>query len=278
MDRGDEARLAGGRDGNWDGDGRTGWERLREEPVVEEAGVPLTAFRVEDPELRSPPGRTEPIAGDRDLCPLPDDIPSEPDPRSTSQLQAHPRRLGDRMRHGRGEPRRLEDDKQGLGAPGEGDQSTETILEGRTAKARVQSRRQVDDEQVHRPGREESAGQGQAVGQRPGGEDHQPLQPDPTGDRLDRVERSGEIQPGHDRARGLGLRGESQGEGGPAAGGVAAQGHACGSGQAAGPEDGIEGREPGRDDLAREALSRCERGRLSRTGHVSRAGHVSRTW
>ncbi len=225
-----------------------GW--LREEPVPEEAGIPLAALRVEDPELRPAPRWTEPVACDGHLRPLPDDVPPEADPRSAGQFQAQPGRLGDGMGDGRGEPRRLENDEEGLGSTGQGGQPVEAILEGRATNARVEARRQVDEQQVHRPRREERTGQGQAVGQRLGREDDEPLQPDAAGDRLDRIERPGEVQPGDDGARGLGLRGESQGEGSSAARRVPAEGHAHRSRQAAGPEDGIECRKPGRDDLA----------------------------
>lgn len=225
-----------------------GW--LREEPVPEEAGIPLAALRVEDPELRPAPRWTEPVACDGHLRPLPDDVPPEADPRSAGQLQAQPGRLGDGMRDGRGEPRRLKDDEEGLGSTGQGGQPVEAILEGGATNARVEARRQVHEQQVHRPRREERTGQGEAVGQRLGREDDEPLQPDAAGDRLDRIERPGEVQPGDDGTCDLGLCGEPQGEGGPAARRVAAEGHARRSRQAARSQDGIECRKPGRDDLA----------------------------
>ena len=241
---------------------------------MEETGVPLTAFRVEDPEFRPPPRRTEPVAGDGHLRPLPHDVPPQTDPRAARQLEAHPGRLGDDMGHRGAEVRWLEDHEECLGAPGEGDQSMEAILERRATDARVQSWRQVDDQQVHRPGREEGTGQGQAIGQCPGREDHQPLQSDPASDRLDRIERSGKVQPRHDGARGLDFRGQPQGESGPAAGSIAPHGHARGSWQAAGPEDGIERREPGRDDVPCRADITCRDGVPCRADVTRRSGHL----
>lgn len=223
---------------------------------MEEAGIPLAALRVEDPELRPPPRRTEPVAGDGHLRPLAHDVPSETDPRPAGQLQAHPRRLGDDVCHGWGEPRGLEDHEERLRAASQGDEPVKAILEGRALHARIQARWQVDQEEIDRPCREERAGQRETVGQRLGREDDEPLQPDPASDRLDRIERAGKIQPGDDRTGGLGLGGEPQGESGPAARGVPAQGHAGRSGQAAGAEDGVECREAGRDDLAAGQLRR----------------------
>lgn len=222
-----------------------------EQPIVEQAGIPLAALRVEDPQLRMSPRRTEPVASDGHFRPLPDDVPPETDPRPAGQLETQPRRLGDGMGDGLGETGRLEDDEERLGPTSQGDQPMEAILEGRPTNTGVQAGREVDQQQVHRPGREERAGEGKSVGQRPGRKDDEPLQPDPASDRFDRIERPGEIQPGHDGAGGLGLRRKPQGEGGPPTRGISAQSHARRSRQAARPEDGVECREPGRDDLAR---------------------------
>ena len=61
-----------------------------EEIVPAEAGVTLTAFRVEDPERRPAPRRAVPVAGDQRLGSLADDVATEPDPRAAGELQAKP--------------------------------------------------------------------------------------------------------------------------------------------------------------------------------------------
>jgi hypothetical protein len=74
-------------------------EVVAEEVVASETAVALPSVRVEDLELRPPPRRAEPIAGDRHLGPLADDVAPEPDPRPAGELEAEARRFGD----GRGE-------------------------------------------------------------------------------------------------------------------------------------------------------------------------------
>ena len=107
---------------------------------------------------------------------------------------------------------------------------------------------QVQEEQVHRATGQERAGDGQTLVQRRRGDDDEPLEIDAAGDGLHRIEGAGEVQPGHHRALGLGLGGDPEGEGRPAAGAVAADGDTGRSRQAAGPQDRIERREPGVDD------------------------------
>jgi hypothetical protein len=74
-------------------DGQAGQRRVRraarigEECVALEAGVSTAALGVQDPQLCPATRRPEPIPADNHLGALPDDIPTEPDPRSTGQLQ-----------------------------------------------------------------------------------------------------------------------------------------------------------------------------------------------
>ncbi len=233
-----------------------------EEPVVEETGVPLAALRVEDPKLRPASRRTEPVARDRHLRPLPDDVPPEADPRPPGQLEAQPGRRGDGPGDGRRGVGRLQDDEEGLGPAGQGDEPVETVLERAAPDARVRPRREVDHEEVHRARREERAGEREAVRHGRRRQDDEPLRADAAGDGLDRVECAGEIEPGDDRTRDLGLRGEPERERGPTARGIAAEGHARRARQPAGPEDGVERGEPGRDDLvARQVRRSRERDR-----------------
>ena len=81
--------------GPFEGD-RGGWvgDLIGEEVDSTEAGVALTALRVEDPERHPAPRRAVPIAGDQRLGSLADDVPPETDPRAPGELQAKPGRSG----------------------------------------------------------------------------------------------------------------------------------------------------------------------------------------
>jgi len=85
-----------------------------------EAGIALATLRVEDPELRSPPRRPEAVADDHHLRSLADDVPAEPDPGPSGELQPEAGRLPERLSKARREVRRLEEDEHRVGAPGEG--------------------------------------------------------------------------------------------------------------------------------------------------------------
>lgn len=230
-----------------------------------EAGVAFAAVRVEDPERGPATRRAGPIAGDDHLRSLADHVPTEPEPRSTDQLEANPGRLADGRRDARDEPRRLEDDEADPRPPGERREPAETVGD---ASGALEARREVDDEDVDGPAREQRAGDRQPLLGVGRGQDHEPLRPDPPGDGLDGVEGRGEVQPGGDGAGGLGLRDEPQGERGPPAREVAPEGQAEAPRQAAGAEDGVELREPGRDDPGRIPLGpqvrRLERHRRQR--------------
>jgi hypothetical protein len=132
-----------------------------EEVVAKEAGVPVAAIRIEDPELRPPSRRTGSIAGDDHLRSLPHDIPPQADPRPASQLQAYSQRLAERRGHARGEPRRLEHDEQDPGPASEGGETVEAIRD--PPGAGDGPGRQVEDERVHRPGGEERPRHRQAL-------------------------------------------------------------------------------------------------------------------
>ena len=216
---------------------------LVEEGRPAEASVPRAAIRVQDPDLRPATRRPEAAAGHLDLGPLSDDVVAEPDPGPTLELQAEPeagiqRPVGPASR-------RLEDDEQGTGPPGERGEAAEGVDEpGRPAEPG----RQVEEEQVDGPALEERARHRERLLDRGRCHDHEPLEPDAAGDRLDRVEGALEVDVRHDRARGLGLRDEPQREGGPAARGVATQREASGPRDAPGSEDGVELGEPCRHD------------------------------
>ena len=155
--------------------------------------------------LRPPPRRPEPVPGNRHLRLLADDVASEPDPRSAGELEAEAGRLGD----GRGEAR---------GQVGRS-RATRSVSARRARAARRRSRSATRAAVVPGSGRggrsmtrrstERPARSAPAI-DRPsssvsGVRTTSQSRPDAAGDRLDRVERAGEVQPGDDRAVGLGL-------------------------------------------------------------------------
>jgi hypothetical protein len=68
--------------------------------LAAEAGVSLAAVCIEDSERRPPAGWAGPIAGDDHLRSLADDVTTEANPRSTSQLETDSRRLANGSGHG----------------------------------------------------------------------------------------------------------------------------------------------------------------------------------
>jgi hypothetical protein len=221
---------------------------VAEEVLVVEAAVPLSSLRVEDPELRLPPRWAEPVAGDGHRRSLADDVAPEPDPRSAGELQAEAGRFGDGRHETSGQAGWFEGDEERFRAASKRGEVAKTVRDAGRRGAGVRTRRQVDDEEVDRPTGEQGAGDGQTLVERFGGQHDEPVQPDAASDRFDRVEASGEVEPGNDRAVDLSLRGEAEGEGRLAGARLAPNGDAGAPRQAAGPEDRIEGREPGPDD------------------------------
>ncbi len=253
---------------------------IGEERVAQEAGVPATPLRVEDPNLCSTPRRPEPVPADEHFGALPDDIPAEADPRSTGQLQPKRCRRGDGGRQLLPESRWLEDDEQHAGPPGKGGEALEAIGQaGRTfrrtvvpgvARCRhiapgvaprrwVPGRgaagpsvvRQVDDEDIHRPTREERPGHRDPFIRRRGLHDDEPFQTDPPGHRLDRIQAPRKVHPGGNRAASLGLGNEPQCQGRPAARGFSAQRDRRIAGHPTRPEDRIQGGKAGPDHPVR---------------------------
>jgi len=222
---------------------------VAEEVVAGETGVALTTLRVEDPESRSPPRRAVAVAGDERFGPLADDVATEPDPRPSGELETDTGRLGDGRGQTTRETRWFEDDEERLRASSECRQTTEPVGDaGRAIRSGEATTGQIEDEQVDRSTGQQRATDGQTLIQCFRRDHDEPLEADPAGDRLDRVETAREVQPGHDRALRLGLRREPQDEGRPTARSIATDRDTGRSGQAAGPEDGVEGREPGADD------------------------------
>ena len=195
----------------------------------------------------SPADRTG--SGRRSPPPLADDVASEPDPRPAGELEAEAGRFRDGGREAGGQAGRLEGDEERLRPAGEGrGRADATVGDLGGGRAGVRARRQVDDEQVDRSAGEQRPGNREALVERVRRQDDEPVEADAAGDGLDRVEGAGEVQPGDDRAVGLGLRGEAEGEGRLARAGVAAQGDAGAPGQPTGTEDRVERGEAGPDD------------------------------
>ena len=154
---------------------------------------------------------------------------------------------GSEPRRASREPARGEHEPEGdPGSAGERRQPAESIAESSPAPALRGEPGQVDDQQVHGPTGQQRAGDGQALVGIRRRQDDEPLRPDPARHRLDRIQRRGQVQPGDDRAGGLGLGGEPQRERRPAARDVTSHRHAHPSRHATGPEDGIELGEAGR--------------------------------
>ena len=198
---------------------RGGWfgGLVNEELVPTEAGVALTALRVEDPKRRSTPRRSVPVASNQRLCPLAHDVAAETDPRATSKLQAESGRSGHGTRQGTGKACWLQHDEECLRAPGQGRQTVEPVGKASRPLGSGQATiGQVQDEQIHRAPAEQGATDGQPFVEGFWSDDHQPFEADAPGDGFDRIEASSEIDPGHDRAGGLGLRGQAEDEGGSA--------------------------------------------------------------
>ncbi len=156
---------------------------------MRETRVPFAALGVEDPERRPTPRWSVAVVGDERLGALSDDIAAQADPRPAGQLEPDAGRFGDRGREAAGESGRIEDEEQGLRAPGERGESMESIGDPRRLVGPGQSAAgQVEDEHVDRPAGEEAAGDAQTFVQAGRGDDDEPLEPDAAGDGLDRVE------------------------------------------------------------------------------------------
>ena len=251
-------RRQAGRRGRLD-DGR--W--VAQQLVADEARVPGAALRVQDLEVRAPARRPVVVARHRHRAALPHHVPAQADPAGPLQLEAQAARLLDGGRQPPPERVRLHDHEQRPRAPRECREPAQPVAHAHAADRRVPAVGQVDDEEVHRPGREERSREGEGLLEVDGGEHDEPFRADPAGDGLHGIEGPGEVQPGDDRARRLRLRREPQGESGLARRSVPAQGDRGGARQPAHAEDGVEGGEPRGHDTpvrVRRRLGRTRRG------------------
>ena len=125
---------------------RGGWIGGKE-IVPTEAGVTLTALRVEDPERRAAPRRAVPVAGDQRLGSLAHDVAPEADPRASGELEAEPGGSGHGARQVAGQAGWLEDHEQRLRAPGQGRETVEPFGQpGRTVRGGQAPAGKVQDE------------------------------------------------------------------------------------------------------------------------------------
>ncbi len=115
---------------------------------------------------------------------------------------------------------------------------------------RIPALRQVHDQQVHGPGGQQRAREGECLLEVHRRQDHQPLRANTARDGLHGIEGTGEVQPGDDRPAGLRLRGDPQRDRRPARGRGTAQRDRGGTRQPARAEDGVQRREPRGDDAA----------------------------
>ena len=210
------------------------------------------------------------------------------DPRSPRQLEPQPGRLGDRGRQATDEVCRFENDHAHASPPTERRQSAQSI----TKATRFRTRRQVHDDEVHGPAREQRPGDGQPFVEVRRADDDEPLRPDAAGHGLDRIQRAGKVQPGNDRATRLGFGDMAQGEGRAAARGIAAERGERAARDAALAEDHVkrgEARRMDSPDLTLDGLPARKSARLivqrlhrqrrdrERPGHLGRESRRRRT-
>ncbi|MBP1704517.1 MAG: hypothetical protein H6Q36_256, partial [Chloroflexi bacterium] len=222
------------------------------EPETTVAGA---ALGVEDPELRPSPRWPVVVAGDPDLRPLADDLPSEPDPAPTPELEAEAHPVEDPVEAGR-QIGRLEHHQERSSPAGEGKEPVQPVGCRRpvtTVTGLGPSVAEVEHEDVHRPGLEEGPGHLQAAHGIRRDKHHEPFELDPPRDRLHRVQAVRAINPGSDRPGRLGGGDRPERERGRAGRARPGDGDATRPGKASGPEDGVQLGEPAGDDPARLA-------------------------
>jgi hypothetical protein len=219
-----------------------------QEPRPAQAGVPGAALRIQDLESCATARWPVAVARDGGLAALPYHVPPEADPARLPQLQPQAARL----LHGRGERPvqrgRLQHHEQRPGAPGQRREPAQPVPHPFPGNRGVPTVRQVQDQQVHGPGREQRSGQRERLLEVHGRQDHEPLQADPARDGLHGVERPREVQPRDDRPARLRLRGHPEGHRGLARGRVPAQRDRGGTGQPAGAQDRVQCDEPSGDN------------------------------
>jgi len=220
-----------------------------------EAGIAQPAFRIHDPQLGRATGRPESVACNANLRPLADDVPAEPDPRPTTQLQPQRRDLGQNAGQGRGKIRWLQHQQLNAGSTRKRSQSIESLgQDGRRKAGSIQRPMgQVQQQQVDSSILQQHRRHGQRFLERVRREDDKPLQLDSTTNRLYRIKAPGKIQIRHDSTDRLGLRHGLQRQRRFAAGSFAVKGSGCSTRKPAQSENRIQGQEAGGDSPIRRA-------------------------
>ena len=199
------------------------------------------------------------IARDGHHAPLPNDIPAQPDPARSAQLEPDPACLLDGGGQTAGECVRLEDDEHGTGASGERREPSQSVPHRPGGPGGVPAIREVHHEQIHGSRGEQRRGQCEGLLEVGRSEHHEPLQSHAARDGLHGIEGPGEVQPRDDRATRLRLCCRPQRDRGLARRCVAAQRHRGGAREPTVAEDGVQRGEPGRDDVAVGVRSRHAR-------------------
>jgi hypothetical protein len=230
------------------GDGETARPRraLSQKLGPGQAGIAQAALRVQDPQLRGPTRRPEPVPRHEDLRPLADHVTPQPDPRPPAQLQSQRGDLGEGTGQGGGKARRLQDDQLNACSPGQRSQPAESLCQsGRDSSSIQGPGLQVQQQQVHGSILEEHRRHRQRFLERARRQDDQPVQLDAPSHGLDRIQASGQVQVCRDPSGSLGLGHGLEREGRLAAGPVAVE---CGgrvARQTTQSEDRVQGAEAG---------------------------------
>ncbi len=217
--------------------------------VPGETRVPLAALGVEDPERRPAPRRPVAVVGHERFGPLPDDVASEPDPRPASELESDAGRLGHRRGEATTERGCIEDQQQGLGAPGERRESMQPVADAcRLVGPSESPAGQVEDEEVDRATGQQAPRDRQTLVEGLRGDHDEPFEVDATGDRFDRIEAARQVEPRDDGALGLRLGDDPEAQRRAPARAVPPDRDAGRLRETARPEDRVERREAGPDD------------------------------
>jgi hypothetical protein len=172
------------------------------------------------------------VARDHHLGSLADDIAAQADPCPPDQLQSKTDRFADGARHVLWQARRFQDHEQATRPSGQCREAMQPIRDARWAFALrpapgrrparflAEPRRQIDEQQVHRPTLQQRPGDAQPLIQRLRRQDDEPLPADAARDGLTGIKRAREVQVRDDRATHLCLCREPQRERGLATGRV----------------------------------------------------------
>jgi hypothetical protein len=166
-----------------------------EQPVLPQAGIPVAAFRIQDPQLGMPPRRAVSTPGHRHQAVLPDHVSAEPDPAGLCQLEPEPTRLVQRTTQSCTDRDRLYHQEQRTGPSGQRRQPSRTITNARSDERRFPAIRKVQHQHIDGPGGEERRRQGQRLPEIDRREHDEPLETYATRHRLDRVDGAGQVQP-----------------------------------------------------------------------------------